>query len=50
MTASFCEKPTEIRERLNSFGSDDFGLLSFRSKNRQVFFCEGVEIKRSVLG
>jgi hypothetical protein len=32
MTASFCEKPTEIRERLNSSGSDDFGPFSFRSK------------------
>jgi hypothetical protein len=25
MAASFCEKPTEIRERLNSLGSDDYG-------------------------
>jgi hypothetical protein len=23
MVASFCEKPTKIRERLNSSGSDD---------------------------
>jgi len=27
MTVSFCEKPTEIRERLNGSGSDDFGLF-----------------------
>jgi hypothetical protein len=25
MAASFCKKPTEIREGLNSSGSDDFG-------------------------
>jgi hypothetical protein len=24
MAASFCDKPTEIRERLNSSGYDDF--------------------------
>jgi hypothetical protein len=24
MATSFCEKPTKIRERLNSSGSDDF--------------------------
>jgi hypothetical protein len=29
MAASFCEKPTEIRERLNSSGSDDFGGRTF---------------------
>jgi hypothetical protein len=34
MAASFCEKPTEIRERLNSSGSDDFKKegLSFGSR------------------
>jgi hypothetical protein len=34
MAASFYEKPTEIRERLNSSGSDDFGGFFFPFRSR----------------
>jgi hypothetical protein len=49
MAASFCEKPTEIRERLNSSRSDDFEKRTFLWKQIDSL-SSGEEVRRLVLG
>jgi hypothetical protein len=48
MAASFCEKPTEIRKRLNSSGSDDFGGTFLWKQIDSL--SSGEEVRRLVFG